>query len=469
MTWNIFKDDILPPQSPRAKELWSTTDPFVVISGGRNKGKSFGILQREFTTCLHFSGIQAAIVRPTQKSMKSTIIPQLNEMLLRYPLSDKRNPWTYNKSEMRIYFNNGSELGFFGMDGDKFLGGTYHFVFYSQVEQEKKPDEISHVLAGMGGYRAGERLLDKNEKPYRIFICDANPGPKTHWLKQWEEEGRAKFINFKHQDHPLLFDWKKQIWTPKGIITREDLHNDYPAGHIREQWVEGEWLSDFGLVYDMAPNTYLIDQLPKDFKNWKRYRSIDFGVHRFICLWIAKNPNAEEYIIYKEYRRHGQTDEIHAKDVLELSKEEKIEFTVGDHDRKGWDVFKKHGIHCKPWKKGPDSVPRGVNLTRTVLSSGELSIWSGYQAVSSPDPRVPLDKWFIENYKPKNLREEMLVYRYKPEEKWTGSETDHEPWKEGNEDACDAMRGFAEEVFSQKREKLIYSNKIPKLKPGWHK
>ena len=291
MSENIFKDDILPPESPTAKAAWGTTDPFVVLSGGRNKGKSFLILQRQFTTCLHFEGIQSAIVRPTQRSIKSTIIPQIDNMLLQYPLSSKKNPWTYNKSEMKIYFDNGSELGFYGMDdAGKFLGGTYHFVFYSQIEQEKNPDAISHVLAGMGGYRAGEKLLDRNGKPYRIFIADANPGPPTHFLKQWEKAGKAKFFNFTHKDHPGLYSWDKQEWTPKGIITRDDLHRDYPEGYIRQKWVEGEWLGDFGLVYDMASNTYLIDELP-DISTWQKYRSVDFGVHRFICLWIAKNPN----------------------------------------------------------------------------------------------------------------------------------------------------------------------------------
>ena len=149
---------------------------------------------------------------------------------------------------------------------------------------------------------------------------------------------------------------------------------------------------------------------------------------------------------------------------MELSKEEHIEFTVGDHDRKGWDVFEEHGISCVPWKKGPDSVAKGVNLCFTALASGKLKIWAGYNSVSGPGKGI--DKYFTENYLPTNLREEMLVYRYKPEEKRTGSEKDHEPWKEGKEDACDAMRGFAEEVFDDSSYLPDFTMAIEKKQKG---
>lgn len=50
--------------------------------------------------------------------------------------------------------------------------------------------------------------------------------------------------------------------------------------------------------------------------HWSRYRGIDFGLSRkFACLWLAKNPFADRWVVYDEYWQEGQTYRDHAEAI----------------------------------------------------------------------------------------------------------------------------------------------------------
>lgn len=87
----------------------------------------------------------------------------------------------YNKTDYYIYFPNGSEIWFSGLDSaertEKILGKEYSTIFFNECSQ------LSMASVNM----AKTRLAEKNGLR-KFLLYDQNPGNKTHWAYWlWEK------------------------------------------------------------------------------------------------------------------------------------------------------------------------------------------------------------------------------------------------------------------------------------------
>jgi hypothetical protein len=107
------------------------------------------------------------------------------------------------------------------------------------------------------------------------------------------------------------------------------------------------------------------------------YRTIDWGLNDFVCLWIQKDKRGTVYVVDEHWTRQATVPTV-AKEIREKDKHLRIEETYCDpagrnrNDQTGWsdvDMFKRHGIHCdynrQPWAR---DVVTGINKVRTALA-----------------------------------------------------------------------------------------------------
>jgi phage terminase large subunit len=87
--------------------------------------------------------------------------------------------------------------------------------------------------------------------------------------------------------------------------------------------------------------------------NWKRYRAIDYGLDCLACLWIAIDERGD-YYVYREYAESDKVISAGAKDLLSLSEDESIIYTVAPDDlwarsqesaKSKADLFREGGLH----------------------------------------------------------------------------------------------------------------------------
>jgi len=105
------------------------------------------------------------------------------------------------------------------------------------------------------------------------------------------------------------------------------------------RFLYGKYGQTQGLVYDnFDPEKHIIDDEEilegkrYDLKKAKLYRVIDFGfVHPFVCLWIAHFPD-DTTVIYREFYAKGKTVRLNKIEINKLSKGEKYEYSLSDHD-----------------------------------------------------------------------------------------------------------------------------------------
>ena len=233
---------IHPPQDPEVIASLTSNSPEILISGPRNCSKSFTI--QCYILALHerYPGFQSLVLRSEMKTM-GTLYDQLNQKILRYPLTDERNPFVFkasSKDEPRphILFDNGGKMCFGGLDNsDKSLGSELDLAFYNQAERETKMKHVSDILGCMEGGRAGN-WKTKNGLKYQL-ICDANPAHRKHLLMQRVNSGAMEWYQYTHKSHPLFYDWKKMEYTQRGIETRDGLLRAYPEGYLRQ--AHGLW------------------------------------------------------------------------------------------------------------------------------------------------------------------------------------------------------------------------------------
>lgn len=199
--------------------------------------------------------------------------------------------------------------------------------------------------------------------PYPAVIGDTNPDRKEHWLKQRSDEGVTKLLNTYHRDNPAYWDEDAQQWTPAG--------ERYVMGKLQrltgvraERYLHNRWVNAEGVIYeDWNEDIHLIDadDVPKFVY---RFRAIDFGyTNPFVCHWWGVDHDGRAYLYREIYKTHLLVEDAAAL-INELTGDEKIRFTVADHDAEDRATLQRYGISSKAAEK---SVSEGLQEVMSRL------------------------------------------------------------------------------------------------------
>ena len=292
---------MMPRPNPKQKLAFEERHRYVGYGGARGGGKSWFVRWKATLMALKYPGIKILITRKTYRELLNNHIVPLIAML--------HGVATYNRSDKRFTFDNGSTIwfGYCANDGDlgQYQGAEYDIWFADEAGQFQE-NWLTQIDACVRG---------ANDLPKRTYYT-LNPGGPSHgyfrrlfidkrYTKDEHPEDYA-FIQALVQDNEALMATQ-----PEYLRSLEKL-----PPKIRKAWLEGSWdvyqgqfFEDF---YDMPDhyidrqNTHVIEpfEIPD---SWKIYRSFDWGYNKpFSCGWWAVDYDG---VVYRILEFYGCTDQ----------------------------------------------------------------------------------------------------------------------------------------------------------------
>lgn len=328
-------------------EVQGTTSPEWLLEGAADTTKTTAGLTRLDADLRRTPQARAVICRLIRNTMGTTVLGTWDRVIERLggvTVYGGESPQWYD-------YPNGARVWIAGMDdADKVLGGEFDFVYASQVEEFSLDswEKLSTRVTGRGAVTL---------RPW--LGGDANPGHPKHWIKT---RSRLKLIHARHEDNPELFD---ELGRPTAAYPERMAPLDALTGVRKERLRHGRWVAAEGAVYESFGSEHLVPrfEIPS---SWRRIRSIDFGyTNPFVCQWWAIDPDGRIYL-YREIYRTQRLAEDHARDIVRLSGQERIEATVADHDAEDRATLERHGVTTRPALKavttGIQAVQKRIEL-----------------------------------------------------------------------------------------------------------
>ena len=273
----------------KQEKFISATATEVLFGGAAGGGKSYGQLVDALLYALKYPKSKQLILRRT--------FAELEKSLIRVSLSlFPREIYTYNSTCHVGKFKNGSilDFGYCATENDVF---QYQSAEYDTV----RFDELTHFTEFQYLYLIS-RVRGANSNPKQIK-SSTNPGGIGHmWVKSRfvdpsppntvftaEDGSRRVFIPSKIDDNLFLTksdpDYKKRLLSLPESQKKALLYGDWNI-------FEGQYFSEF----DYEKHTCAPFPIPKE---WRKYRTIDYGLDRLACLWIAIDSDRNAYV-YRE-------------------------------------------------------------------------------------------------------------------------------------------------------------------------
>ena len=333
----------------KQKQFIDASESEVLFGGAAGGGKSYGQIVDALLFALRYPGSRQLILRRS--------FAELDKSLIRYALSVyPRSIYTFNSSSHTGRFKNGStiDFGYCATENDVY---QYQSAEYDVV----RFDELTHFTENQYVYLIS-RVRGANGFPKQIK-SSTNPGGIGHgWVKRrfvdpsvpntafvGEDGMRRIFIPSLLDDNSFLTSsdpgYRKRLEALPERERRALLYGDWNV-------FEGQYFPEFSYA------THVIDPFPIP-EDWRRYRTIDYGLDRLACLWIAVAPSGDAYV-YREFCESNLPISQAAEMILSFTpKDEQIYATLAPPDM--WSRSQESGK-----SKAEIFAGCGVNFTKTA-------------------------------------------------------------------------------------------------------
>lgn len=307
------------------QEQFINSEAFETLFGGAaGGGKSYGQLVDALLYALQYPKSKQLILRKT--------FPELEKSLIRVSLEFyPREVATYNTSKHIWNFKNGSIIEFAYCESEndvyKYQSAEYDVIRF---------DELTHFTETMYTYLIS-RCRGTNNYPKRIK-SSTNPGGVGHsWVKERFidlgepnkvhevklENGKTTtriFIPSLVQDNLFMMEAD-----PEYVDRLELLPEKEKQALLYGDWdiFDGQFFSEFNRnIHVCTPF-----EIPKD---WRIYRTRDYGLDMLACYWIAMDYKMNIYI-YKELYESNLIVSEAARRINEMTTEKiSIDYAPGD-------------------------------------------------------------------------------------------------------------------------------------------
>lgn len=274
----------------KQKRFIDATESEVLFGGAAGGGKSYGQMVDSMLFALRYPKSRQLVLRRT--------FPELEKSLIRTSLSlFPREIYSFNSSSHTGRFKNGSiiDFGYCATENDVY---QYQSAEYDVI----RFDELTHFTEAQYVYLIS-RVRGANSYPKQIK-SSTNPGGVGHgWVKERfvdaAERGRAFvgrdgmsriFIPALLDDNRFLRegdpDYKRRLLALPQRERKALLYGDWNI-------FEGQYFTEF------STERHIIEpfEIPT---SWRKFRTIDYGLDRLACLWIAVSPDGR-FFVYREY------------------------------------------------------------------------------------------------------------------------------------------------------------------------
>lgn len=282
-------------------------DAFEVLFGGAaGGGKSHGQLIDALLFAMRYPRSKQLMLRRSYPELEKSLIRSAAAL---YP----REIFTLNASSHLGKFKNGSVIDF------GYCAGELDVYQYQSAEYDIiRFDELTHFTESQYLYLIS-RVRGANGYPKQIK-CSTNPGGIGHsWVKRRfidPSQPRSKFVGE---------DGLSRIYIPSLISDNRFLTESDPdyerrlsalPDRERRALLYGDWSVFDGQYFaEFDPRIHVITpfEIPA---HWRKYRTVDYGLDRLACLWIAVSPDGRAYV-YREYCESNLTISAAAEAILE--------------------------------------------------------------------------------------------------------------------------------------------------------
>lgn len=343
--------------SEKQLQFFASKKRYVSYGGARGGGKSWALRTKIKLLSMRYSGIRILLLRRT--------FPELRENHINTLLTELKGIATYKDSEKVFTFLNGStiKLGYCDSERDvlQYQGIEYDIICMDEATQftEYQFQTLTACLRGA------------NDFPKRMYLT-CNPGGVGHeWVKRLFVSKR-----YKADENPDEYEFISATIFDNKILMEKDPHYLSMLNNLdeklRQAWRDGNWDMLAGQYFnEFDRSVHVIEPfiIPE---HWKKYRAIDYGLDCLACVWVAVDE-LNNYYVYREY---GEPDRIisdGAKDIIELSKGEYIQYTVAPSDiwarsqetaKSKADIFRENGL---PLIKGNNNRETGWLALKDLL------------------------------------------------------------------------------------------------------
>ncbi len=304
--------------NPRQQEFFRAKYRHIAYGGSRGGGKSWAMRTKFILLAGRYKGLKLLLLRRT--------LPELRENQIKPMQATLAQICSYNESKHEFAFPNGSVIkcGYCDSESDvyQFQGQEYDVIGMEEA--------TTFTESQMQFITTCNRTTRSDFKPRMYYTC--NPGGVGHaWVKrlfidreyhEGENPDDYYFIPARVYDNPVLMRNN-----PEYVKTLEALPE-----HLRRAHLEGDWdvlAGQYFPNYRREKHTVEPFPIPQD---WKRFRSIDWGFNDPCCvLWHACAPDGRVYTYRELYVRQTLARDV-ALQILQLSGQEHIDYTVVSPD-----------------------------------------------------------------------------------------------------------------------------------------
>ena len=347
----------------------------VLFGGAAGGGKSYGQMVDTLLFALRYPGSKQLVLRRT--------FAELDKSLIRLSLSIfPQKLYSFNSSSHTGKFKNGScvDFGYCATENDVY---QYQSAEYDVI----RFDELTHFTEAQYLYLIS-RVRGANRYPKQIK-SSTNPGGIGHgWVKHRfvdasehgksfvGEDGMTRiFIPSLLRDNSFLCEGD-----PKYKERLEALPEREKKALLYGDWniFEGQYFSEFKEeLHVISPF-----EIPR---SYRKFRTIDYGLDRLACLWIAVAPSGE-FFVYREYCESNLAISSAARAILERTPDgEEIYATLAPPDL--WSRSQESGK-----SKASLFSEYGISLTRTSneREAGWLALKELLTARDNAPPRLKI-------------------------------------------------------------------------------
>ena len=380
--------------TPAQEKMVKCHERELLVSGPVRCGKSLPALRKAYLIASKYPDARILLLRKTRASCTQSILVTLESEVIpiedscRHAGGDKRNRQSYQ-------LENGSEIVVAGLDRpEKVLSSEYDLIIVDEAV-EITADEYQFLLTRLSHTATG----------YQQIMCLTNPSHSKHWLYLKAMAGNMAFIETTHKDNPKIFNQETQEFTEWGKTYIDSLERSL-QGVRKERLLYGKWMSlAASAAFPNWSQKNIIDI--KDLPQIERYiGGLDFGFSdNGVIEVIGQAKEGATYIVHEVIRKH-QTINWWVDKVKQVQERfGSMKWICDSASPSSIQVLKDAGINAIPCKKGPGSIPYGVDLINQRIEKNKFFYVAGACG--------EIDLELKESGKPCTFAEEAEFYEHK--------------------------------------------------------